>query len=81
MRREEDGSEHDEYSIIPEHGEYSVVGRCSIVKEGYDHDWDVPLDKSHFLNGDNTSALLHMDMDTLTTLTLNSLDLKNVTSR
>jgi hypothetical protein len=70
VRREGDSSEH---------GEYSVVGRCSIVKEGYSHDWDTPQDKPNFLSGDESSVYLHMDINTLTALTLNSLDLRNET--
>ncbi|MCJ1388124.1 hypothetical protein MMC18_000969 [Xylographa bjoerkii] len=61
------------------HGEYSVVGRCSIVKEGYSHDWDTPQDKTKFLSGDESSIYSHMDINTLTFLTLNSLDLKSET--
>ena len=66
VRREGDGSEE---------GEFSVVGRCGIVKEGYSHDWDIPRDKPRFLSGSASSVILHMDISTLTLLTLDSLDL------
>ena len=63
-------------SRTSEHGEYSVVGRSSIVKEGYSHDWDIPQDKAGFLVKDNSLVKLHMDINTLTVLTLNSLSLE-----
>lgn len=62
-----------------DHGEYRVVGRCGIVKEGYSHDWDTPQDKMSFLSEDESSVYLYMDINTLTALTLNSLDLGNET--
>lgn len=63
-----------------EPGNHSVVGRCSIVKEGYSHDWDVPQDKTNFLREDEASIKLHIYIDFLTALTLNSLDLETGTS-
>ncbi|KAL8760642.1 MAG: hypothetical protein Q9184_003179 [Pyrenodesmia sp. 2 TL-2023] len=56
--------------------EDSIVARGSIVKEGYSHDWDVPQDKHKFGIGHEESTIrLHLDLDTLTAMTLNSWDM------
>lgn len=57
--------------------EDNVVAYGSIVKEGYSHEWDVPQDKDKFAAGDEGSTIrLHLDLNTLTAMTLNSLDMK-----
>lgn len=59
--------------------DFTVVGRCSIVKDGYSHDWDISEDKTTFLSEHESSVNLRMSINTLTALTLNSLDLENET--
>ena len=62
-----------------DHGEYRVVGGCGNVKEEYSHGWDTPQDKMRGLNEDESCVYLHIDINTLMALTLNSLDLVNET--
>ncbi|KAL8903582.1 MAG: hypothetical protein Q9207_003833 [Kuettlingeria erythrocarpa] len=53
-----------------------VVARGSIVKEGYSHDWDIPQDKGKFaIEHEGFTIRLHLDVNTLTAMTLNSLDM------
>lgn len=56
-------------------GVWEVIGRSGIVREGYSHDWDIPEDKSKFKADEKQSITLRMDIETLTRLNLNSLDL------
>lgn len=65
------------------HREWTIVGRAGVVKEGYSHDWDIVDDISIFLETtleqDNKGQVvtLSMDINTLTQLNLNSIQLRD----
>ncbi|MCJ1290629.1 hypothetical protein MMC34_002170 [Xylographa carneopallida] len=64
-------------------GEWTIVGRAGIVKEGYSHDWDIADDISVFReptpdqDTKGHAITLRMDIDTLTQLNLNSVQLRD----
>lgn len=63
--------------------EWTIVGRAGIVKEGYSHDWDIVDDMSVFLettldqDTKGHAVTLRMDINTLTQLNLNSIQLRD----
>ncbi|KAI4192912.1 MAG: hypothetical protein LQ346_004092 [Caloplaca aetnensis] len=66
----------DENRSADDGAEDGVVARGSIVKEGYSHDWDTPHDKGMFaIDREGSTIRLHLDLNTLTAMTLNSLNM------
>jgi hypothetical protein len=63
--------------------EWTIVGRAGIVKEGYSHDWDIVDNMSVFLETTldqetkGRAVTLKMDINTLTQLNLNSVQLRD----
>ncbi|KAL6249147.1 hypothetical protein RBB50_004210 [Rhinocladiella similis] len=54
---------------------YTVHGRCSIVQGGYSAEWYTPHNQESNVDAVDRSVKLIMDLDTLTSLTLDSLTL------
>ncbi|KAK0508653.1 hypothetical protein JMJ35_008929 [Cladonia borealis] len=65
------------------HREWTIVGRAGVVKEGYSHDWDIIDDISVFSettpeqDSKGQVVTLRMDINTLTQLNLNSIQLRD----